>query len=556
MPASRSRAPRRRRDGASFWADVVIVAVRDGEGQHCGFACLIRDISGGSGTQQELLSRLRQQEAISELGAKSLEGGALPELMTQAAIITSAGLGADFTAVLELDADGHNLTLISTSDPNPSAFVGTKMPCGKYSLSGYTVLSNEPVISEDLRAETRFQPSPGLLAFGAQSGISVAIKSKGVALGVVATFARRPRTFSQYDSNFMQAIANILASALDRAASDRRLHHGEEFLRTVIESSNDVVFVLDRESVIRFMSGSGEVMFGRKLVDVLGRRGMELCHPEDLPIRDRIFEAALAQPEVTVSAELRVLTASGEYLHCDVAMRALIDIGGAPGVLVNVRDVSARKRTSMELAAARDAALEASRLKSAFLANMSHEFRTPLNIILGYNDLIGEHLIEMRDSSQAECVEAVARACKRLLHTLNAVLDYSKLESRSFEVSPRSLKPVPLIRRLIAEVMPQATAKAFAVAFEFDDETATVAFDEYCLTQAVRNLLENAIKFTTHGGATVRLGRDPIGGLYLSVIDTGIGIDPAFQPHLLEPFSQEDSGMSRRFEGRRPPDWR
>ncbi len=230
-------------------------------------------------------------------------------------------------------------------------------------------------------------------------------------------------------------------------------------------------------------------------------------------------------------------------------MRALLDIGGAPGVLVNIRDISARKRDELELAHAHDAALESSRLKSAFLANISHEFRTPLNIIVGYNDLIAEHLAEIRDSSQAESVDAVTRACNRLLQMLNAVLDYSKLESRSFQVDRLLVRPVSLIRRLIAELMPQVAKKGLSLAFEFDDEAVTVAFDEYCLTQALHNLLENAVKFTERGSVTVRLYRDAGEALCVHVADTGIGIDEAFQAHLLEAFSQEDNGISRRFEG-------
>jgi PAS domain S-box-containing protein len=543
------QAPRRRRNGSSFWADVVITAVRDAAGNHCGFACIVRDISAGSSTQQELETRLNQQEAITKLGASSLEGGGLAELMTQAAMISTAGLKADVTSVLELDADGYNLTITAISDPVPSSFIGMKIPGGKHSLSGYTLFSSEPVISEDLLAETRFRPQPGLLAYGARSGMSVAIKAKGVALGVVAAFTRARRTFSQDDINFMQAIANILASAIERTATEERLRRSEEYLRTVLESSSDVIGVLDHQSKIRFVSGSGEAMFGLTTAEMIGHATDDFTHPDDLALHRRMFAAALAQPGVAVSDEIHVRIANGTYLEVELVMRALADIGGAPGVLVNLRDISARKHSEMELAGARDAALESSRLKSAFLANMSHEFRTPLNIILGYNDLIGEHLSETRASSQVEYVEAVARACKRLLHTLNAVFDYSKLESRSFEVNPSAVKPVPLIRRLVAEMMPQVSKKGLTLAFEFDDEAVTVTFDEYCLTEALRKLLENAIKFTEHGSATVRLHRDANDALCLNVTDTGIGIEAAYQRHLLEAFSQEDCGMSRRFEG-------
>jgi len=543
------QALRRRHDGSTFWADVVITVVHDTAGNHCGFACIVRAISASGSTHQELQARLSQQELITKLGASSLDGGGLTELMTQATMVSTAGLKADVTGVMEIDANGHNLTLMAISDPKPAQYVGMKMLGGTDSLSGYTLFSGEPVISEDLLTETRFRAHPALITYGARGGISVAIKSRGVALGVVAAFTRKPRMFSHDDINFMQAIANILASAIERTRTEERLRHNEEYLRTVIESSSDAIAVLDPKGKIRFVSGSGEAMFGRTKEQMIGRTAFHLAHPDDISIRARVFEEALARPGIAVSDELRVRRADGTYFECEVGMRAMADIGGAPGVLLNIRDISARKRDEMELAGARDAALESSRLKSAFLANISHEFRTPLNIILGYNDLIGEHLAEIGDFSQSECVEAVTRACKRLLHMLNAVLDYSKLESRSFAVNPQTIEPVPLIQRLIAEMMPQVLEKGLTLAFEFDDEAETIAFDEYCLTQALRNLLENAIKFTEHGSATIRLHRDASETLCLNVTDTGIGIEAAFQLHLLEPFSQEDCGMSRRFEG-------
>jgi PAS domain S-box-containing protein len=523
--------------------------IRDAEGNIAGAFSVSTDITARTRTEEELQARLRQQEAITQLGARSLEGGDRHELMTDATRVVTSGLNVDISGVLELDEDGRNLTISASSEPEPGFFVGKKAGSGEHSLAGYTLISSGPVISKNLLTEIRFRPRPQLIAYGARSAISVSIKSKGAALGVLAAFSRTPRSFSHDDINFMQAVANILAGAIERSRAEERLRRNEEYLRTVIESSSDVIAVLDRASTIRFVSGSGEAMFGRTVPEMIGRTASEFAHPDDIAVRDRLFEAAVAKPGVAVSDEVRIRKQDGSYLACEVVMRSLADIGGAPGILVNIRDISERKRNELELARARDAALESSRLKSAFLANMSHEFRTPLNIILGYSDLIGEHLAEMQDSSQEECLEAVTRACKRLLRTLNAILDYSKLEARSFTVNPATVNLVPLIERLIADMMPQAASKGLSLEFAFDEEAATAEFDEYCLTQALRNLLENAIKFTERGGATVRLYREAIGALRIRIADTGIGIDAAFLPHLLEPFSQEDYGMSRRFEG-------
>jgi CheY-like chemotaxis protein/two-component sensor histidine kinase len=136
-----------------------------------------------------------------------------------------------------------------------------------------------------------------------------------------------------------------------------------------------------------------------------------------------------------------------------------------------------------------------------------------------------------------------------LLRTLNALLDYSKLETHSLPENPQTITLVPLLRRLLNEFEPEASQKGLRVALEFDDPTISATCDEYCLSHSLRHLLENAIKFTERGGATVRLHRDATGAICISVADTGIGIEHTFLPHLLEPFSQEDSGITRRFEG-------
>ncbi len=214
-----------------------------------------------------------------------------------------------------------------------------------------------------------------------------------------------------------------------------------------------------------------------------------------------------------------------------------------------IRDIAGRKRGQSDLPGTCEPPLEAPGLKYAFLSTISHEIRTPLNIILGYSDLIAENLAEMRNTSQKDYLEAVARACKRLLRTLDAMLDFSKLEAGQFPVDRRTVALVPLIQRLLSELEPLASQKGLELVFVFEEESAAVKVDEYCLINSLRNLIENAIKFTDRGSVTVRLNRGPGNAARISVSDTGIGVAAAYMPHLLEPFSQEDSGITRRFEG-------
>ena len=149
-----------------------------------------------------------------------------------------------------------------------------------------------------------------------------------------------------------------------------------------------------------------------------------------------------------------------------------------------------------ELSAARDSALEGSRLKSAFVANITHEIRTPLNVILGYADLMAERLAEVEDEKGREYAEPIRRAGNRLLNTIGAVLDLSRIESGAFELQPVTIRLATLVERHVKDLGVLAKKKGIGLLCEIDEPNATVIFDEHCLSNSIINLLQNAIKFT------------------------------------------------------------
>jgi signal transduction histidine kinase len=215
-----------------------------------------------------------------------------------------------------------------------------------------------------------------------------------------------------------------------------------------------------------------------------------------------------------------------------------------------LRESEERSRLLVEEAKqARDAALEASRLKSAFVANVTHEIHTPLNIILGYADLMAERLTELNDPRAADYADPVRRAGKRLLDTVVSILEFSKIESGAYQLDPKPIVLGEFIERLVGEFRILALKKGLLLKAEIDEPSALVSFDERCLSNALTNLLQNAIKFTERGEVAVRLWRDAQAVLCLEVRDTGVGIDANYLKHIFEAFSQENPGLTRRFQG-------
>jgi hemerythrin-like metal-binding protein/PAS domain S-box-containing protein len=204
-----------------------------------------------------------------------------------------------------------------------------------------------------------------------------------------------------------------------------------------------------------------------------------------------------------------------------------------------------RHRAASALAAARDAAEQASRAKSTFLASMSHEIRTPLNAVIGFAQVLG------RDPSlgprQREQVQIIARSGEHLLQLVNDVLDLSKIEAGQLRLLPVPFNPALLLEEVARLHGPRAAERGLRFTVEgLASLPAQVVGDAGKLRQILLNLLGNALKFTVQGGITLRALADPVetGGwrLRVEVIDTGPGIGSEELARLFTPFEQGVAG--------------
>ncbi len=210
-----------------------------------------------------------------------------------------------------------------------------------------------------------------------------------------------------------------------------------------------------------------------------------------------------------------------------------------------LNSVEAKNRTELELLQAKEAAEAASRAKSAFLANMSHELRTPLNAILGFSELLSKD--ETLSASQRENIETINRSGEHLLGLINDILDLSKIESGHVELRTHTFDLPRMLLGLKEMFEIRARQKGLALEIEFSpDLPQYVRADEGKLRQVLINLLGNAIKFTSSGSVILKVHAQPnLQGyrLHFSVQDTGIGIAPADQASIFEPFIQSKDAL-------------
>ena len=243
--------------------------------------------------------------------------------------------------------------------------------------------------------------------------------------------------------------------------------------------------------------------------------------------------------------EFRLRHADGHYLFAEGVGTPLFDDPSIAGVVINFRDITDRKRAEAVLVHAKEQAEEVARLKSTFLANMSHEIRTPLTGILGFADILAD---EVTDPQQREFVDLIERSGKRLLDTLNSVLDLAKLDAGGMELTAMPLSLAEAARETARLLAPLAAEKGLVLEAVVQDEEAEANLDPGAVDRILTNLVGNAIKFTDAGSVKIVV-RSTGAQVALDVVDTGVGIAAEFLPRLFEEFQQESSGAQRSHEG-------
>ena len=175
--------------------------------------------------------RALQQEAVAHLGHQALRGAKLDPLLDEAVALVRTILRVDYCSVLQLAPGGAEL--VATAQVGwPDAETGNRVPTGRRSQSGYTLLMGQPVIIADLATETRFEVSEAAAASGVVSGVSVIIEAGAAPLGVLCVFTTTARAFGQDDVHFLQAIANVLTEAIQRQRVEESIRQAHERAET------------------------------------------------------------------------------------------------------------------------------------------------------------------------------------------------------------------------------------------------------------------------------------------------------------------------------------
>ncbi len=215
----------------------------------------------------------------------------------------------------------------------------------------------------------------------------------------------------------------------------------------------------------------------------------------------------------------------------------------------NLGGLIERETSNKELIAAKETAESMNKLKSNFLANMSHELRTPLIAILGYTEILSG---EVDNKDWLDMVETIMQSGRRLLETLNLILDLSKIEADKIQLNTVELNIVDEINETILLLKPFADRKNLYLKFLNDEKNISINADKRLIQSVITNLINNGIKYSNKGGVTIDLKtteRNESSFVALTVSDTGIGIAKEDQAVVFDEFRQVSEGYNRSFEG-------
>ncbi len=505
----------RKKDGASFWAEVVGVEVSDTTGGELGFLVIIRDVSERYSFQQSLVESEARYRTLVEN---------LPGVVYQCA--------QDEKLTMHFISDG---VLALTGHP-ASDFIHNQVRA----FSDLILPEDRPRVFEEIAtANQAGRPYEIEYRIRAAAGETRWVYQKGVA-------ARRE---GQSEAAWLEGVIFDISQRKRTEEENRRL---EVSYRDLYHNAPCGYHTLDKDGVYLNVNETELRWLGRTREELVGkRRSVDFMTEASRELFQRKYQEFKKVGAVS-GLQYEMIRKNGETFWVRLDATAIRDDAGnylqSRAVMM---DITAAKAMEQELELAKAEAEAANEAKSQFLASMSHEIRTPMNAIIGLSQLALQGDLTPK---QRDYLSKIQSSAQSLLGIINDILDFSKIESGRLGMENIVFDLEEVLRNTLNLLAVQAEGKAVELLFNADRKVPRkLVGDPLRLGQVLVNLGSNAVKFTDEGEVELNVAlRHKSGSEVLidfMVRDTGIGLREEQKRKLFEPFTQADASTTRRFGG-------
>lgn len=542
-----------RKNGEAFPTLLSASVLKDTEGNQIGVMGVSRDITKDKQAEDEILRQAAILKAINAVFQEALTCDTEEELGKTCLSVAERLTGSKFGFIGELNPEGLFDT-IAISNPGWDACSLAVTDARKNTKSmtirgidrstirdGKSRIVNEKDMAIHPDRVGTPKGHPKLTAF-----LGVPLKQEGKTIGMIGLGNKR----GGYEITDQEAVENLsvaIVEILRNKRAEAALETSEEKYRTLFEESRDPIYISSKGGKIIDHNEVWCDLFGYTKEEINEINAVNLfCNAGD---RKR-FQKAIEKTGHVKDLEMRYRKKDGTKMICIETATILDDSeGNIIGYQGTIRDVTEKIRTQRQLEQALKDAQKADKMKTMFLANMSHEIRTPLNAIIGFTDLLGDLAKETGREDANTFIHIIKKSGHRLLQTIHKILDISQVEAGSFKIQPEKQDLTKIVTQVIRELSSRAQMKKLELSFDSKVDTPVVVADEYCLTQALMNFIDNAIKYTKKGWVRISILEEEKKKLLLAIQDTGIGISAEYMDALYEPFSQESTGYNKKYQG-------
>lgn len=377
--------------------------------------------------------------------------------------------------------------------------------------------------------------------------------SKGDEISILSdTLHLMQERIEERNTKLNDLVETLQEDILQRNELENKLIYEKSINKTLVESANAIIAIIDRKGIMVNINPYGEHFTGYSQQEIASEPYFwaRFLHIE---MRDKvvgIIENA-REGNITQSFQNGWISIEGEERIFEWSNALVVDEDGEMQYVTTIGiDITEQKEREIELERAKEAAVQAAKAKADFLANMSHEIRTPLNGIIGLTELVLKTDLKPKQRDYLNKSNLSSRA---LLDVINDILDYSKIEAGKFDLENKPFELNSILNNIMSLFEFQAVQKGLTIVQELEIEQSVMIGDGLRLTQILTNLVGNAIKFTESGKITIHVTstaeNDDYISLKFSVKDTGIGIGQDAQNRIFEEFSQADTSITRQFGG-------